>query len=328
VDEASSKFVDQLVLQRLLTEKLERVKHAPRAPLEALALEPFLTTPAVMDGGSLNERRYGELIGLESPVWSDYPENRTVFISVHRASQPRGNLLLIHGLYEDNRNIYGFLVGELNRLGYSVFVMTLPFHYERTPAASRFSGEFFFSADVGRTKAAFRQAALDVQHCHSWLTARESLPTYVMGFSMGGTVALTVAGVTDTFAGLCIVNPAANLAEVMWTSPLCESIRRDLRDAGCDEGGIRRVLESFDPFHVATPCLDRHKIVMMYGKFDQITSTGQYESLVRRWKLPNVRQYNSGHLNALRVPRLAEDVVRFFDSGVTRSSSMCTEAGS
>ncbi|MGC4068737.1 MAG: hypothetical protein QM784_29630 [Polyangiaceae bacterium] len=143
MDEASSKFVDQLVLQRLVTEKLQAVKHAPRVPLEALFEEPLSAFVANTERGSHGERWHGELIGLESPVRCEYAENRTISVAVHRAPEPRGNLLLVHGLYEDNRNIYGFLVGELNRLGYSVFLMTMPFHYERTPATSRFSGEYF-----------------------------------------------------------------------------------------------------------------------------------------------------------------------------------------
>ncbi|MGC4068736.1 MAG: hypothetical protein QM784_29625 [Polyangiaceae bacterium] len=159
------------------------------------------------------------------------------------------------------------------------------------------------------------------------MTTRETLPCYVAGFSMGGTVALIVAGLTKTLAGLCIINPAANLSEVMWTSPLCETIRRDLGEAGCDEGRVRRVLTSFDPFHIELPAMDRRKILMIYGKYDEITSTGQYESLVRRWALKEVRRYNSGHLNALRVPRLAEDMVRFFDTLSSRNESQAMEAG-
>jgi pimeloyl-ACP methyl ester carboxylesterase len=327
VDEASSKFVDQLVLQRLVTEKLACVKHAPRVPLEALVVQPLATFVANEPPGPFGECWQGERIGLASPMDCEHPENRTIPVAVYRAARPRGNLLLVHGLYEDNRNIYGFLIGELNRLGYSVFLMTMPFHYERTPASSRFSGEYFFSADLGRSKAAFRQAALDVQHCHAWLTIREPLPTYAAGFSMGGTVALIVAGLTKILSGLCIINPAANLSEVMWTSPLCETIRRDLGAAGCDENGVRRVLTSFDPFHFESPSMDRRRILMIYGKYDQITSTGQYESLARRWAFPDVRRYNSGHLNTLRVPRLAEDMARFFDGLTAQNDSRAMEAG-
>ena len=45
MDEASSRFVDQLVLEKLLSEKLGKVRHAPRVDLESLVASGFETLP-------------------------------------------------------------------------------------------------------------------------------------------------------------------------------------------------------------------------------------------------------------------------------------------
>jgi pimeloyl-ACP methyl ester carboxylesterase len=229
------------------------------------------------------------------------------------APNPKGTVLLVHGLFEDNRNIYGYLIGELNKHGYSVHFTTLPYHYERTPPSSAFSGEYFFSADLGRTKGAFCRACAEVYHAYQWLAASSSGPTFVVGFSMGAAVSLAVAALSHVFRGLFVINPAASLTDVMWTSPLCQTLKRDLIDAGHRQRDIEEVLASFDPCFFTHPAMDLARIQMSYALYDQVTSVDQYETLVKRWNLSNVRSYKAGHLNTLRVPRLAEDIATFFN---------------
>jgi len=311
MDEASSRFVDQIALERLLGEKLQRVKHLPTADLRELEEAPFAKLvwseepPDVRPGiapGSL-------LLRSDCPAQSKDEDWYSVF--QYEVPNPKGSILLIHGLYEDNRAIYGFLISELNRLSYSVHLTTLPFHYERTPSECEFSGEYFFSANLARTKAAFCQACVELHQCHTWLSSRSAVPVFVVGFSMGGTVALTVAALANSLRGLTVINPAARLGDVIWTSPLCKSIKRDLSDAGYSEDAVRRAIASFDPYLLVEPLTDRNRIQMIYALYDQITLEWQYESLISQWRIPNVHRYKAGHLNTLRVPRLAEDIVGF-----------------
>lgn len=313
MDEASSRFVDQLALDKLVNEKLARVRHRPPSNLEELLDVPFSgfrqSPPirVVCEGCDRN------VTIIQSAVDCVYSENRRFRLVVYSAKKPKGIILLIHGLFEDNRSIYKFMIDELVRLGYSVYLTTLPFHYERRPQVSQFSGEFFFSADLGRTKRAFRQSTLEVQQCHAWLERKHELPIYLLGYSMGGAVALAVAGLTNIFNGICLINPAAKLSEVVWTSPLCRTIKDDLLVAGLNETVVNQVLATFDPCLIDGGSLHREKILMMYGLFDQVTSPRQYEALAVSLALPNVVKYKAGHLNVLRVPRLADDVATFFE---------------
>lgn len=313
MDEASSRFLDQIALERLLGEKLMRVTHKPgveAGELEELVLHRLAASPPPA------AVRHGDVLRMKSLrcEGSQYvPAEDWYCVYEHPVPNPKGAILLIHGLYEDNRAIYGFLIAELNRLSYSVYLTTLPYHYERTPRDSAFSGEYFFSADLARTKEAFCQASMELQQCHAWLQSLSNVPLHVVGFSMGGTVALASAAMTRSFRSLTIINPAARLWDVVWSSPLCKSIKRDLLDAGYDEQAVRRVVASFDPYLVTSPSMDSARIQMIYAQYDQITLEWQYEALISQWRLPNVHRYKAGHLNTLRVPRLAEDIVGFSD---------------
>jgi hypothetical protein len=70
---------------------------------------------------------------------------------------------------------------------------------------------------------------------------------------------------------------------------------------------------AFDPTHATERALSASKILMIRARYDLITSSLQYDSLVDRWGLTNVLDYKAGHLNTLRVPRLADDIAQFFD---------------
>lgn len=313
MDEASSRFVDKIALERLVHGKLALVRHRPTASmsdLEKLTLRDLVRFDAQTE---VSCGRGPETTLLRSKADDLDPLQDWCPLVHYHAPNPKGTLLLVHGLFEDNRNIYGYLIGELNKHGYSVYLTTLPYHYERTPQSSAFSGEYFFSADLGRTKAAFCRACAEVHQAYQWLTASSSGPTFVVGFSMGAAVSLAVAALSHAFRGLFVINPAASLTDVMWTSPLCQTLKRDLIDAGYHQSDIERVLASFDPCLLTHPAMDLARIQMSYALYDQVTSIDQYEALIKRWNLSNVRSYKAGHLNTLRVPRLAEDIATFFN---------------
>jgi pimeloyl-ACP methyl ester carboxylesterase len=313
MDEASSIFVDRLALEKILGEKLSNVCHRPVEQPNRLFDEAFDAFSHPLGKTDAHHHPEPYLITLQSPIGCRYPENRLLSLRFYPSTAQRGVILLVHGLYEDNRSLYSFFIGELNRLGYSVYLTTLPYHHERTPKEARFSGELFLSADLGRTKKAFIQSVLELRQSYEWIRAMHSDNTYIVGFSMGGTVAMAAAVATDNIMGLCVVNPAAMLFDVIWSSPLCATIKKDLIDAGWNVSDTRRVLASFDPFMTPKVVMNRRKILMIYALYDQITRPRQYESLISKWKLKTVIKYKAGHLNTLRVPRFAVDVARFFD---------------
>jgi pimeloyl-ACP methyl ester carboxylesterase len=288
MDEASSRFVDQIAVEKLLREKLAKVRHRPAGVPEAgLAASPTHALAPV-------------------PLRS-YP-----------AEHPRGTILFVHGLFENQRELYGFLFSGLRRNGYSVELYSLPYHYERKPEESLFSGEYFFSADLARTRQAFHQALGELRACLARLRRERNHPIYVAGFSMGGALTLLLAAsVRQQDGGLdgaCVINPPCNFPELIWRSPLCATIRADLVEAGAGRDDVAAWLRDVDPLHVGAGAVDKGRVLMVQALYDLVTDQQRYEELAQAWQLQHRTRYAAGHLNTLRVPRLADDVARFFDN--------------
>jgi pimeloyl-ACP methyl ester carboxylesterase len=311
MDEGSSRFVDRLVMGKLLAEKLEKVHHQPaesdRTP--APLFDDFVDFPPVGEMLPQSDTRW---LFMRSPVPCVHPENRVVPVTLHHAPKSCGTILFAHGLFEDNRDIHQFLIGGLNRRGYSVKLLTLPFHYERVPAESRFSGEYFWSANTRRSLQAVKQAVYELYQLYNWSIQQDASPVFVLGFSMGARIALLLSTLFPGIAGLFVVNPAAALPDIVWDSPLCRTVKEDYLAAGYDRRQLRRAYACLEPELGRSPSMDPNRVCLAYALYDEITDQAHYHRLAHDWGLKHVLEYKSGHLNTLRVPRLAEDIAQFF----------------
>jgi len=314
MDEASSKFVDRLVQEKLLEEKLSRVHHAPVGGIELEAPDLFdEIVPAF--GNELPEIvEMAEGFRFPSPARCDHPENRECQVLVHRAPQAIGSVVLLHGLFEDSRGIYDFLIRGLLKLGLNVHQSTLPFHYDRRPSASLFSGEYFWSANYRRTRRGFEQAVRELDALERIVKDREGVAPLVCGFSMGGCVSMLLASMRDDLAGVMAINPPARLSGIVWDSPLCATIKDDYRTAGYSMERLEPAFRAFEPYSRQIVSLPAQRIRLVHGIYDQVTSIDQYESLALAWKLEGTLAYKAGHLNTLRMPRLAGDIANFFQT--------------
>jgi pimeloyl-ACP methyl ester carboxylesterase len=313
MDENSSKFVDQLATGKLLNEKLAQVHHQPEDNVEELFAPLYTDFHAISPRCELI-RMNDQMLQMTSPILGADPENEVNPIIAKEVPGAVGSIVFVHGLFEDSRDLYNFLFKGLNKAGYHVYLMTLPFHYERVPAASRFSGEYFWSANVHRSRRAFRQAVYELYQCYHTLHALHHHPVYLAGFSMGGGVALSLASLHPDITGIFVINPVCSLTEIVWDSPLCRTIKADLLDQHFTFEQIQRFYAVFEPASVGAIALDTQKICLAYGCYDQITSIEQYKALAATWKIHNMKEYRAGHLNMLRVPRLADDMCAFFQS--------------
>jgi pimeloyl-ACP methyl ester carboxylesterase len=280
MDEASSRFVDRLAVDKLL-EKLSKVHHRQPKPLPD-ALAP------VCESEGLRLRSFP-------------------------ASEARATILFAHGLFEDQSEMYGFLFSGLNRLGYAIELYGLPYHYGRKPADSQFSGELFFSGNLYRTRQAFLQASLEMSEAYRRLRREGERPVFLAGFSMGGTIALQTAVRLGDVPAVCMINPPAGLADLIWTSPLCQTIRADIEADNLDHAAVAAYFRDIDPLFSGVGAVDRERVLMIQALYDLVTRQEQYEAFAEAWQFPHRHKYNAGHLNTLRVPRMAEDMARFFD---------------
>jgi pimeloyl-ACP methyl ester carboxylesterase len=304
MNEASSKYVDQIAVEKLIGEKLRHVHHLPGSldrcdeDREWNALSGVI--PAVASRGDSE-------ISFMSGLPSGDPENDCVKVLVRPAAKQVAEVVFVHGLFEDNLKIYDTLLCELVRRGLGVYFMMLPYHYDRAPEQSRFSGEYFWSGDLLRSIRAYHQALQDLHDLHQYLRRRSGRPVGIVGFSMGGGVALTLAA-RAPLESVFAINPVCNMGDLIWKSPLFATILQDLQAGGVGYDDLRRRLAHLDPLFAGEFRTGRDRVVLGRSLFDQINEPGHYDLLAAKWHPARVRSYRAGHLNVLRAPRLAADI--------------------
>jgi alpha-beta hydrolase superfamily lysophospholipase len=236
-----------------------------------------------------------------------YLENAHAIMHSHLVASPIANVLLTHGLFDDNRELYRFLISVLNEYHIDVYELILPYHYERTPARSKFSGEYFWSANVVRAADAIKQSVYEIALAERFIRERTALPVLPVGFSMGGGLTLLALSICPEIARAFVINPVSLMARLAWENPLCRSIREDLQGRGWDFPQVARVFRPFEPLNDLSAPLG-HKVVLARGIYDQIIKSEDYELLNQYLRPSTVHEYHAGHISILRVPRLGMNI--------------------
>jgi pimeloyl-ACP methyl ester carboxylesterase len=318
MNESSSKFVDQFALEKLLNEKLSKVHHSPfdsyfcedKSFFNGFKSVAFDAAGITFIQDDLSHR----VIKIASPVIADpYPENNIIYLHFHPAAEARGNILLVHGLFDDNMLNYNFLFQLLKEAGFNIFLLELPYHYQRKPAESLFSGEFFWSADLFRSQHAAKQAVFDLQIAVALVKHLIPLPTMLAGYSMGGCVSLRYYQLENCVDALFLINPVTRLSQLIWESPLLCSVQNDLENAGFNLDRAQSFFQVLDPVNNISSNLSKQPVAIGYSIYDQVIEEQMYIRFIDQFKFKTVFSYHAGHLNILRVPKLSNDMVQFFD---------------
>jgi len=245
-----------------------------------------------------------------------YIENDRIYLYYYPAANPKYNMLLLHGLFDDNMANYVYFIKQLNNLNVNVFFMLLPYHFERKPHHSSFSGEYFFSADIYRTCNAIAKTMYDIEASYMFIESLNSLETILTGFSMGGCMAFKYFILKGQAVKTFLFNPVTELSTLVLDNPLLTTIGRDIINSGFDMNEYTKMLQKLDPCHNIDYQTDNNMIAVVYSVYDQIISEIKYKRFIEKTGITNVNVYSAGHLNVLRVPRLAADIVDFLTKGI------------
>jgi len=320
MDEASSRFVDKIVMDKIVSEKLSQVCHAPEADIEELSRDIYKGFDVLSKKSIEIVHSAKDSLLFKSPIESAFPENSEVPVKISLSESSKAKVILVHGLFEENRDIYTYLIKNLNRFGYDIYQTTLPFHYERTPSQSLFSGEYFWSANIQRSRFAFNQSVTELFQLYKYLKAQDSAPVYIVSFSMGGGVAQSLMSLTDELDKVFLLNPTCSLSAIVWDSPLCQTIKNDLIKCGWSLKEIIEIYSHFDPATLLSKKDLSAKTAIGYGIYDMITQEYQYKELIAKLRFTNNYEYHSGHLNLLRVPKLGADIHAFFSTEISQKN--------
>jgi pimeloyl-ACP methyl ester carboxylesterase len=243
-----------------------------------------------------------------------HAENEWVYAETwrHRDATARGTVVLLHG-FGMGRPAFDALVlmaPALFASGLDVALLTLPFHGKRKPRASRFSGQLFASADIGRLNEAMGQAAHDVIAFVAWLRSVGAPPVGILGLSLGGYVAALLAGlVADLAFVVPVVAPVCfgDLAHRF----MAASVRYRTRpETALDRDELRAAYRVHSP--LAHPLrVPRDRLLIVAGRGDRVVPPEHPQWLADHWGQPRTSWFSGSHLAPFGRPGMRTEIRRF-----------------
>ncbi|GIV06607.1 MAG: hypothetical protein KatS3mg016_2182 [Fimbriimonadales bacterium] len=278
-----------------------------RAPLDPVFPSRLVT--GVRQDGYIEYR-----VEFPSAFQSPYPANNTVYAWWLVPAERDGRVptvVLLHSLGIRRPELEMGLARELVRHGIAVFLMTLPYHMQRTPPGHG-SGDLILAGDVGLLRDAAIQATWDVRRAFDWLQRQtETDPDRIalVGISLGAILGATALASEPRVHSAVLILGGADLAHVLWDSVLAIRARARLRHEGYTLERLRAELAPIEPLNCLTP-EHGEKTFVIGARFDIVVPTEDTEKLIRALGNPQVLWLNTGHFGGGLVQRPLFRIVR------------------
>lgn len=255
--------------------------------------------------------------GFRQRCRSEYRANHTVYA---RRIRPRGasrrpRLLYLHGYLQPETVVeeVGLLGALALRLDAEIVQVQPAYHGRRAPAGSRFSGEFYWTADLVRSFEALRQSVLDARSLLAWMLADDPRPVGVTGLSLGGFLSAVLTCVEERFAFSVPLIAHMDLRALVADAPVLAGMRRNLRAFGWGLEDFGAFVESIGWYELR-PQLEPDQILVLAASQDRFFDPGVVETMWRRWGEPAIRWYPTSHMGfATRFPQWMREMRTFID---------------
>jgi len=254
---------------------------------------------------------------------SEYGASHVVYARRLRPASAgaRPRLLYLHGYLQPETYVeeVALLAAMALRLDVEVIQVQPPYHGRRTPAGSRFSGEFFCTADLVRSVEALRQNVLDVRTLLGWLLDEDPRPVGILGLSLGGALALTLACVEDRLAFAIALVAHMDLHALVTDAPVLAPMRQELREFGWSTDDLGAFLAQIG-WPALRPRLPPQQVHLFAAADDRFFAPAVVEALWDRWGRPPIRWYACSHMGFIpRLPEVVGAVRTFVDDQARRA---------
>jgi dienelactone hydrolase len=248
----------------------------------------------------------------------EYASNQKVIAHhmVPAAGPRRSALVYVHGWLEPGPWIeQAVLLPRLfHALGVDVLHVQLPFHGSRKPKGALFHGEFFWTADLVRSFEAVRQSCIDTRTLVTWLRAQGYAEVGVMGFSMGGSIAMVLACIEPTPDYIVPIVGHLQLADTIERAPIFWRMRRDLDAFGVDRDRRKHILRQLG-LEQLRPLVPPQRQLWIMARNDVFVTAATVEHQWREWGEPPIEWIPGGHMTfALWFGRIMDRMHEFHTS--------------
>ncbi|MCM3603137.1 alpha/beta hydrolase [Robertmurraya korlensis] len=322
-----SKFIDRYALYDLHKKK-SKISHylTPQdITQETIDRETFYKSNPVNVTIDLSSTEKDYKIGsfafnssLPSGITNNDMVKGDVFLNEDEENKP--NIIFVHGWrmesFDRIKKIFHDRI--MNEFGWNMYYFPLPFHFQRQPEDSLYSGELMISANINRTVDSTRQGIVDLRTLINWLKINKKGPIYLVGVSLGGWITNLAATLEEEIDGIVSIFYANKLSHSIWNTIPGKFIKKDLEQNGVTYEDLERYWDILDPSQ-AKPKVNKNNILLISGRFDQYIDLNDANHLWEAWGKPPRHIYNCGHAGiVLQRTKIATDTLSFIHERVKR----------
>lgn len=233
---------------------------------------------------------------FRSAAPSGDPDNDKVHGIRWRAGPKRGDdaVIMLHGGFASCFMAEKLFAPSFLAAGIDVMALALPWHMERAPAASAYSGQYLLSGDVPRLVRGFAQGAQDAAALAAALRDAGYNRVFAGGISLGGNVAAQLACLAE-LDGLYMLIPAVDPYVTIWQTPIGAGIVRAARKAGFANDHVAQAMRLITPHFLGPPDTGASRMLIIHGEHDLLCPPKPITSLAKDWGIRDVRRLSAGH---------------------------------
>ena len=207
----------------------------------------------------------GEILKFPSAVATPYPENNTVWGRFFDSGKDLAVIVLPQWNCKWDGQIQ--LCRVFQRVGIASLRLSLPYHHHRKPAHLE-RAEYIVSANIGRTIASIRQAALDARRAADWLLDRGYRRIGIVGTSIGSCIGFLTFVHDERFSTGAFIHVSSFFADVVWNGLSTKHVRAGLEPA-IDLENLRKFWTPISPY----PFIKRlegttRRLLTLSGRYD------------------------------------------------------------
>ena len=204
---------------------------------------------------------------------------------------------------------YRRIAARLNRRGWNVVLMHLPYHYSRVPRG-HFNGALALTANLPQNAETLRQAVIEVRQLMNFFRANGCRDFGVIGTSYGGWVGALLSFLERDFRFVTLLQPIADVEHAIWESPASSMIRKTLLAAGIERGASRRHAHLTSPLD-GRPACDGARVQVIGGEYDLIAPPSILKDLTRIWPESRFALVAQGHFGYAAMSEALRSIEEF-----------------
>lgn len=323
---AFSKLLDRFVFG-LMARRVRDSLQAPAQESLAAYIDPALladpesfyprpeATPAITESLTLVKQRPRYTVydfQFPSAITSPWPENNVVYGRYFKTHAGPGSatVIVLHGWLAFNYWWFATICRKLAEAGMNSLMIQLPYHIQRQPRESHFSGELAINGDLRQSVEMIRQAVADTRSVVNWIKSQAQTQAGIWGISLGGWVGALVTAVEPRLDCAVLMIPAVRPDDVLWHSKLGPPLKDVVASAGISYEQMQAAMTIITPKYFQ-PKLPPDKILLMEAEADQAVRPHTVEELWEVWGRPQLRRYRHSHMSIIFSRRALHDGVNF-----------------